>query len=167
MTAPDPVPDHGPVIGDDWPLPAYAHCPGTTPRPNESPAFDVARSFAAPFFEQDWPACEAYCYGFFLYRNGCYWEAHEVWEAVWQGCRPNSRERVLLQALIQIANAELKGVMGRPRARQRLLQMAGQLLLDVAPPAARRPAEPFLGVELDALRTEVMARVHPVGNAAP
>lgn len=49
-----------------------------------------------------------------------YWEAHEVWEAVWQVTGANSPERLLLQALIQGANAQLKRKMGRSGAAGKL-----------------------------------------------
>jgi hypothetical protein len=63
-----------------------------------------------------WQDNAAYLYGHRLLEAGFYWEAHEVWEAVWMNCRPNSTEKVLLQALIQQANARLKRKMGKVNA---------------------------------------------------
>jgi len=40
---------------------------------------------------------------------------------VWQRCTPNSRERLLVQAVIQLANALLKRRCGRAKACARLL----------------------------------------------
>jgi predicted metal-dependent hydrolase len=47
---------------------------------------------------------------------------------VWMGCPPNSREKRLLKALIQIANALLKAKMGRRNAARRLLEEAAELV---------------------------------------
>ena len=61
------------------------HLPGLTPRP---------RAEIAPGLEE----------GLALYRAGYFWEAHEAWEPLWLAAPPNSRERALLQGLIQLAN---------------------------------------------------------------
>jgi len=67
-----------------------------------------------------WRNNQTYIYGFAVQRAGFHWEAHEVWEPVWMAAPPNSRERILLRALIQMANAHLKIRMNRPAAAVRL-----------------------------------------------
>ncbi len=115
-----------------WSLPDIPHVPGRTVRPVESPAFDAAS--AAPIYTVDrmWRQNETYLYGLKLYDAGFYWEAHEVWEPVWIRSPGNSRERLLVQGLIQLANACLKVVMGRPEAAARLLAIAHQKIVEAS-----------------------------------
>ncbi len=65
-------------------------------------------------------ACDAWTCGWAFLDAGFYWEAHEVWEAVWLALPPNSAERQFTQAVIQLANAFLKEKMDRPQAVRRL-----------------------------------------------
>ncbi len=123
MSGPDPDPDA-------LPLPAAPHRPGSGSAPDMAP-LERAKAEAPPRTEPEaWRENVAYRYGWRLFDNGFYWEAHEVWEAVWLACRPNSRERVLLQALIQLANARLKAAMGQPRAVRRLTEEVARLLAE-------------------------------------
>jgi hypothetical protein len=50
-----------------------------------------------------------------------FWESQEILEAVWAAAPQGGRERVLLRACIQIANANLRLRMLKPRAAARLL----------------------------------------------
>ena len=59
--------------------------------------------------------------GLALYRAGFFWEAHEALEPLWLSAAPNSRARAYLQALIQLANAQLKHKMDKPAAAHRIL----------------------------------------------
>ncbi len=115
-----------------WPLPNVPHVPGRTVRPVDSPPFDAAA--AAPIYTVDrmWRQNETFLYGLKLYSAGFYWEAHEVWEPVWIRSPGNSRERLLVQGLIQLANACLKIVMGRPEAAARLLEIAHQKIIEAS-----------------------------------
>ncbi len=150
------IDDHGPKVDGCWPLPAYAHRPGETQRPVDSPAFEVARRAPAKFSIANWHENEAYLYGFVLFRGCYYWEAHEVWEAVWRSCRPNSRERHLVQGLIQLANGELKGMLGRVQAQTRLLRLADGALREAVQGHAGSPdGGALLGVDIAALRAEL------------
>jgi hypothetical protein len=58
------------------------------------------------------------------FQKGYYWEAHELWESIWMALPPQSAERQLLRGLIQLANAGLKGRMGRQVASQKILSLA-------------------------------------------
>ena len=60
-------------------------------------------------------------YGIGLNDAGYFWEAHEILEAIWAAAPQGGRERILLRACIQIANANLKLRMQRPHAAGRLL----------------------------------------------
>ena len=59
--------------------------------------------------------------GLAQYRAGYFWEAHEAWEPVWMEASPNSEDKALVQAAIQLANGNLQRVMGQPRAAGRIL----------------------------------------------
>ena len=133
-----------------WPYPSNAHVPGRTPRPLESPAFDAAA--AAPVYTVDrmWSQNTTYLYGIDLYNSGYFWEAHEVWEPVWMRSAGNSRERIVVQGLIQLSNACLKLLMERPEAAARLLVIAREKIIDAA-----RPAPVMMGLELDPLSVQI------------
>jgi predicted metal-dependent hydrolase len=85
------------------------HLPGLTPRPEAE---------IRPGLEE----------GLALYRAGFFWEAHEAWEPLWLDAAPNSRERALLQGLIQLANGRLKLRMGRAGAAARIAGLAREHL---------------------------------------
>lgn len=59
--------------------------------------------------------------GIALNDTGYFWESQEVLEAVWAAAPQGGRERILLRACIQIAKANLKLRMQKPRAASRLL----------------------------------------------
>ena len=104
----------------DLRLPGHAHVPGSGSSPDMAP-LEAAKAVAPRVtLGEDWQDNAAYLYGHDLLEAGFFWEAHEVWEAVWLNCPPNSPEKVLLQLLIQQANARLKLVMDRPGAADRL-----------------------------------------------
>ncbi len=90
--------------------------------PDREP-LDAVKALTPPrVSEETWHDAPAYAYGLRLYARGFFWEAHEVWEAVWLATAPNSQERYLLAGLIQLANACLKLEMAQPKAALRLLQ---------------------------------------------
>ena len=104
----------------DLALPGQPHVPGSGSCP-DMPPLEAAKALAPPITRSDdWQANAAYLYGHDLLEAGFYWEAHEVWEEVWLNCPANSAEKVLLQLLIQRANAGLKRRMGRDKAARRL-----------------------------------------------
>lgn len=112
-------------------LPAQAHVPATGSKPDLAP-LEYAKQLAPPVtLAADWKENKTYLYGHDLMRAGFYWEAHEVWEAVWLVTRANSPERLLLQALIQSANAQLKRKMGRLRAAGKLEMQIEELRMDL------------------------------------
>ena len=150
--------DFGPPVANTWAMPPYRHLPGRTPKPDDGPAHAMARRAPARTDPQQWQSHDAYLYGFVLFRGEYYWEAHEVWEAVWQSCRPNSRERFLLQALIQLANAELKQRLGQVSAAGRIRVHAAKLLREVVVACDRSHSEqPFMGVHVARLLHQIDA----------
>jgi uncharacterized protein len=144
-------------VSASLPLPRGAHVPGSGTTPDRAP-LDTAKALVRPpVREAEWEGNEPYRYGVALCLNGFFWEAHEVWEAVWLACPPNSRERRFLRALIQIANAALKLRMGRANAARRLLAEAAEIIGECL--AAQAGAR-LMGVDLPELR-HVLAGAKP------
>lgn len=81
------------------PLPACPYIPGQGPRP-----------------ELEGP--DPWLWGIDLFNHGFYWEAHEVWEGLWQACPKQSPEGLALRGLIQAAAACLKSRLGNARGRE-------------------------------------------------
>lgn len=115
-----------------FPLPARRHRPGLDARPEGGPVAAAAAAARQTFDPARWSASAAYLYGFDLLAEGFFWEAHEVWEPAWMRCLPNSRERAVVQGLIQCANAGLKSAMGWHRAAGRLLRLATTLFQEAS-----------------------------------
>ena len=105
------------------PLPATAHVPGRG-RPDFTPPPDLAPDAALAF-------------GADLYDAGCLWEAHEVWEGLWQGLPREAPAARLLRGWIQVAAAGLKRAAGREagvvslvaKARAELLAAGDELVV--------------------------------------
>lgn len=135
-----------------WPFPDQRHVPGQTSRPTASPAFDAAQSAPIYTLDRQWRENATYLYGVALYNAGFFWEAHEVWEAVWMRAAGNSRERLLLQGLIQLSNGCLKVVMDRRPAARRLLDIAHDKLTEASHGGAET-----MGVELEPLASAIRA----------
>lgn len=101
----------------DW-RPAHAYVPGRTARHAEG-LFDRFKCVSQPLeMSLAWRA------GLAFYRAGFFWEAHEVWEALWLAAPQNSAERCVIRAAIQCANAGLKRRMRVAKAADRIDRMA-------------------------------------------
>ena len=123
-------------------LPRWAYLPGTTPEPDRAP-LEHAKALVPKAYENGVdPRDPAFRYGLALHDAGLFWEAHEVWEAVWKAAPKNGCDRLLLRGLIQRANAHLKLRMGRQAAALRLLDEAAGELAE----AARRRGAVDLGL---------------------
>jgi len=123
------------MVGAESPaiaLPGPPHLPGRTPRPPEvafAPLKEALGEHVAPSEIKD---CAAFRCAQRLFLNRYYWEAHELFEAVWIRLPPASAERHLLRGLIQLANAGLKHRLGRPAAARRILTLADAALAEAA-----------------------------------
>jgi len=91
---------------DTIPLPISKHLPGKNKRPDDGLLESVAEKASTVTEDASYRSNTAWLYGIRLFNNGYYWEAHEVLEAVWNNATPNSREKHLVQGVIQIANAQ-------------------------------------------------------------
>ena len=94
-------------------------------------------------------------YGIALNDRGYFWEAQEILEAVWAAAPQGGRERILLRACIQIANANLRLRIGKLHAAARLF---GEALGELDTLGARKAnaaghgfADGFATAELAAL----------------
>lgn len=131
----------------DWPLPPEPYLPGRNARPgDDDDVHRIARAAPDPTEPDMWAQNEAWLAGVRLYSAGFFWEAHEVWEPVWMNARPNSRERLLVQGVIQVANAALKQKMGRIPAAARLAGLSANLIAE-----SSRPCIMLMGVDVAAL----------------
>jgi hypothetical protein len=112
-------------------MPGWAYNPGTDRPPNSEP-LEIAKRLVPLRFGDFVPADDpAFRYGLALHDDGFFWEAHEIWEAVWKAAPMNGRDRLALRALIQIANAGLKRRIERPRAAVRLIDETKGLLSEL------------------------------------
>jgi hypothetical protein len=105
-------------------LPRWIHVPGRTWGADHE-TLAMALALVPARFEGFVPARHgALRYGIGLNDAGYFWESHEILEAVWAAAPQRGRERILLRACIQIANANLKLRMAKPHAAQRLFAEA-------------------------------------------
>jgi len=127
------------------PLPPYRFIPRLAPHPTRDPAGHSHGRAGEP------DAGEAgFRHGVDLYNCGCWWEAHEAWEAVWLAAHDNPARHAAMQGLIQVANAHLKLEQANARAVIRLRGKYSALFNAAAglPPGA-------LGFDLDGWRAAV------------
>ena len=123
-------------------LPPHVYIPGHTPRHPED-WFDVVKAGITDDIPPDaLHKTDAFRAGLYYLREGYFWECHEVLEAVWMRCPPGTAEREMTQAVIQLANARLKHLMGKPHAVRRLCER-------VAAHLAKCPSDrPVLGLRV-------------------
>src|SRR5476651_33569 len=112
------------------PMPQWAYVPGETAEADaDYDTLAQAKLLVPSRFRDYVPARHpAIRYGLALNDHGYFWEAQEILEAVWAAAPQGGRERILLRACIQIANANLRLRMQKPHAAARFFGEAlGQL----------------------------------------
>ena len=92
----------------DFAFPSYRYVPGLNPHPLRH---EGGHRSPRPAARE-----EALLYARDLFDHRYLWEAHEVWEALWEDTAPGP-ERQVLQGLIQAAAFLLKRHMGHPAPR--------------------------------------------------
>src|SRR5580692_3907395 len=119
------------------PLPGWAYVPGETADAEaDHDTLWQAKALVPSRFRGFVPARHpALRYGIALNDSGYFWESQEILEAVWAAAPQGGRERMLLRACIQIANANLRLRMQKPNAAARLL---GEALGELDALGARR-----------------------------
>jgi Domain of unknown function (DUF309) len=112
-----------PSTAANLPLPQWAYVPGETAEAEaDHDTLWQAKALVPSRFRDFVPARHpALRYGIALNDNGYFWESQEILEAVWAAAPQGGRERILLRACIQIANANLRLRMRKPHAAARLL----------------------------------------------
>lgn len=105
-------------------LPPEAHVPGLNRRPDARIFAAAKAGLSAELSSAALARSAAFRGGLEAYSRGYYWEAHELFEAVWRCLPPAGAERHLLRGLIQLANAGLKARMGRAAAVRRIRALA-------------------------------------------
>jgi Domain of unknown function (DUF309) len=123
--------------GANIPLPQWAYVPGETAEAEaDYETLAQAKLLVPSRFRDFVPARHpALRYGIALNDAGYFWEAQEILEAVWAAAPQGGRERMLLRACIQIANANLRLRMRKPHAAARFL---GEALRELDALGARR-----------------------------
>jgi hypothetical protein len=118
-------------------LPRWAYVPGVDAEADHE-TLAMAKALVPARFNGFVPARHpALRYGLGLNDAGFFWESHEILEAVWAAAPQGGRERILLRACIQIANANLKLRMGRFHAASRLF---GEALAELDELGVRKAA---------------------------
>src|ERR1700716_238245 len=107
--------------GANLPLPLWAYVPGeTVDAEADHDTLWQAKVLVPARFRDYVPARHpALRYGMALNDRGYFWESQEILEAVWAAAPQGGRERILLRACIQIANANLRLQMQKPHAAAR------------------------------------------------
>ena len=109
-------------------LPPQPHFPGRNARPDDSVFAPLKATLVGCETPDALQQSAVFAAGFEAFHAGYFWEAHELWEPVWLQLPPASRERHVLQGLIQLANAALKRRMGLGAASDRILLRADTAL---------------------------------------
>jgi hypothetical protein len=119
-----------PSNAGNLPLPQWAYVPGETAEAEaDYETLAQAKLLVPSRFRGYVPARHpALRYAISLNDHGYFWESQEILEAVWAAAPQGGRERILLRACIQIANANLRLRMQKPHAATRFFGEAlGQL----------------------------------------
>jgi hypothetical protein len=137
-------------------MPRWAYNPRADRAPDRE-ALETAKKLVPLRFNRFVPADDpAFLYGLALHDGGFFWEAHEIWEAVWKAAPMNGRDRIALQALFQIANAGLKQRQARPRAAARLIdETKGHLSELILRGGTSEPKSVAACLRAEALREEL------------
>jgi predicted metal-dependent hydrolase len=148
----------------DWP--PYAFIPGGPwPHPKSSPrghSFGRRAAPVAAIVDDQWGRSAAYLRGFALFNAGYYWEAHEVWEALWHAHGRSGPVADVLKGLIKLAAAGVKVRERQPRGVTTHARRAGALF-----ESARTVRGPrLLGLDLDEL-VEVARQIAETPPADP
>lgn len=107
-------------------FPPHAYIPGKTARHPEGNFDEFKLSLNSKKYKC-FHETETWKMAFIFLDKSYYWEAHELFEAIWFLCPPNSPEKLFVQALIQLANAGLKQKMGADGAVKKLTLESNRL----------------------------------------
>lgn len=133
-------------------LPPYTHIPGQTPHPISHP---LGHSYGQSELT-DISLEEAVARGLYLFENGYFWEAHEVWEQGWILLGRRGSQADYLKGVIKLAAAGVKCLEGNAKGAQRHLNRARELTSTPGSDVAQR--FPAINSALDSMfeRIELM-----------
>ena len=160
------------MTGGDDPradLPPYTYVPGRSPHPLRDPAghsYGRDAPACSPLAGDDWRGNAEYLHGWRLFQAGCYWEAHETWEGVWNACGRTGVAADFLKGLIKMAAAGVKAYVGSSVGVRRHALRAQELLGEVY---EKNQGSRFAGVDLNQtkrLALHVAASAESIAGAA-
>jgi hypothetical protein len=146
-------PPQPPRYVPDRPLPPYTYVPGRSPHPVSDPAghqFGKAPEPADVLDVERWHTNRTYLYGIDLFNHGYYWEAHEAWEGLWRQCGRKGTTADFLKALIHLAAAGVKHLVGIAAGLKSHTRRAAELFRNVAGVKGTE-TDWFLGLRLKGL----------------
>jgi len=132
------------------PFPPYRFVPGRHPHPRRNllgHSYGRPEPQCAACAPEYWPQTEGYLYGIDLYNYAYWWECHEVFERFWHAVGRKTEQGNFFQALIQLAAANLKRVVGDIQAADNLMRR-GLIRLETLP-------DFYMGVDIRDLREDV------------
>ena len=154
-----------PRYAPEFSFPSYAFVPGHYPHPINHPDGHsyglIPEEVEAPD-PDNWQASQPYLYGIDLFNHGYYWEAHEVWEGLWNACGRVGRTATFLKALIKLAAAGVKAREGVSQGVRKLSRGAMELLLQLEEEVGEDGAH-FMGLDInDILSLARGITLHPI-----
>ncbi|REJ64320.1 MAG: DUF309 domain-containing protein [Proteobacteria bacterium] len=112
-------------------LPPHAYIPGQTQRHQEEQFDEIISSIPCDIDFETLQTLSAFHIALNFMQHGFHWEAHEILEAIWMNTAQNSIERLFTQCVIHLANANLKHVMKRETATQKIMSQANALSAEI------------------------------------
>lgn len=132
-------------------FPPYAFVPGRNPHPKSNPeghSFGKVESIPEKLDLLLYKQSVEYLYGIDLFNYGYYWEAHEVWEGLWNAHKREGNIAEFLKALIKLTAAGVKVKQGKDRGINDHSLAAGKIFKDIL---ANTKKDKFLGLSLNKL----------------
>jgi hypothetical protein len=121
-----------PRLLPDRSFPAYAYLPGRFPHPVRHPHGHSYKIEQPEVPVEAGLTSEAFLWGIDLFNHGYYWEAHEAWEALWQGAKADPQRRLLYKGLILLAASGVKIREGKQQAAKRHAAKAAATLRQIS-----------------------------------
>ena len=141
------------------PLPAYRYIPGKGPKDEKRE--DIPKFKIQNLPPERWRENEAYLYGIDLYHQEYFYEAHEVWEALWHQVGHKTLGGNFLKALIQCAAVRLKLWQGEKSTAERMLKRIEELFESLVWSKVCGPKGEFMGMKIPSLLQDIREHNRP------